>query len=387
MSATHMSPEEVDKADSLQKGGETPQQILAKLQAARAKKGRSGPSSSGVYRFLSGETYKRGVAEKRGRRSRLPPRLVQTANAERRKLIKKANNDYLVVWADIHKATKKVLRERGVLNRRVKMPSADWLARLIRASTAVRARPGKRRISRTREHQKARAAKAAVWRKYPQSFWEEEIHGYIDNKKFVRANTARAKKLMRASKVHHHLRTPAEGREPGFVLPKKDRMLIGVPSIDVTAAVAKDRIFFWHINRGKWNGQKAAEMYEKLGEALRKTWGHKRNYRVVEDGDTKGYQSSKGKAAKREQKITSWTLPPRSPGWMPLDFCLWDEIEDRVLADTKNENETKKSYEDRLRRTALNLPKHIVKNCLSKMRENIQATYDSEGKNTKSMIE
>ena len=50
---------------------------------------------------------------------------------------------------------------------------------------------------------------------------------------------------------------------------------------------------------------------------MRKRYGRKRRFRVVEDGDTKGFQSGKGVAAKQEQKIQSWKLPPRTPSWMP----------------------------------------------------------------------
>ncbi len=128
-------------------------------------------------------------------------------------------------------------------------------------------------------------------------------------------------------------------------------------------------------------------MYAKLGEALRKTWGHKRAFRVVEDGDTKGFQSSKGKEAKTDQKIESWMLPPRPLGWMPLDSCLWNEIEGRVLDKIKNVDETRKSIEARLRQTALRLPQHVVKKCLGKMKENIDATVASGGKHTMVMLD
>ena len=30
------------------------------------------------------------------------------------------------------------------------------------------------------------------------------------------------------------------------------------------------------------------------------------------------------------QKIESWQLHPRIRSWMPLDFCLWQEIEERL---------------------------------------------------------
>ena len=388
MPASHMSPEEVALMDKMLKRGDSAKVILEKLQANRDKKGETGPGKDGVYRFIAGETYQRAVEEKRGRPANLPPLLVQTANAERRKLVKKADNDYLVVWADVHAATKKVLRARGVLNRRTKMPSEDWLARLVREHTEVRARPGKRRISRTKAHELQRFEQGQRWQQHPKSFWENEIHAYLDSKHFVRAKTAKDKKLMRSTRVHHHLRTPSEGRERGFVLPKKNRILLGVPSVNVTAAVAKDRIIMWHISRGAWNGERAAEMYKVLGAALRKTWGRKRAFRVVEDGDTKGFQSSKGKRAKEAERIESWMLPPRSPGWMPLDFCLWDEIEARMYGKgAKTVGETQNAFEARLRRTALRLPKHIVRNCLKKMKANIDATVASRGQHTRAMLE
>ena len=182
--------------------------------------------------------------------------------------------------------------------------------------------------------------------------------------------------------VHHHLRRPSEGTKAAFVLPKKSRMLMGVPSVEITAAVAQDRIIMWHESPKPWNGQKAAAMYAKLGEALRNHYGPKRSYHVVEDGDTKGFQSSLGKKANADQKIKSWMLPPRSPGWMPLDFCLWDEIEMRVLQKRSHETETLSSYKKRLCLTAKRLPRNLIQNTLGKIKANIQATIDSSGHHT-----
>ena len=186
--------------------------------------------------------------------------------------------------------------------------------------------------------------------------------------------------------MHHHLRTPGEGSQKGFVLPKKGRLLLGIPSVDVTAAVAKNKIIFWHVN-STWNGAAAATMYKELGKALRKWWGKKRLFRVVEDGDTKGFQSGLGRDAKKKEKIESWTLPPRSPGWMPLDFCLWDEIEDRMLAQNITGTESKAAFMRRLRATALRLPPSVIQKCLAKMKENIEATVESKGSNTVALLE
>ena len=78
-----------------------------------------------------------------------------------------------------------------------------------------------------------------------------------------------------------------------------------------------------------------------------------RVFRVVEDGDKKGFQSGLGKEAKAEQKMQSWMLPPRSPALMPLDFCLWSEIEERTLKNTGGDQETRSQYAACLRPTAL----------------------------------
>ena len=62
MAASRMSRKEIDAMDDMNKRGKTPQDILAKFQAAWDRKGESGPSKDGVYRFLRGRTYKRGAA-------------------------------------------------------------------------------------------------------------------------------------------------------------------------------------------------------------------------------------------------------------------------------------------------------------------------------------
>ena len=78
---------------------------------------------------------------------------------------------------------------------------------------------------------------------------------------------------MRATRVTHHLRTPSEGTEAGFVLPKRNHMLLGVPSIEIAAAVAYNRAIMWHVSEKPWNGAEAAVMCAELGKALRKFHG------------------------------------------------------------------------------------------------------------------
>lgn len=382
MGASKLSEAEIDRVDSMQKAGRTPKQILSTLQRNRARRGGTGPGSTAVYDFLAGATHERGAEETRGRTAKMPRRLISTAAAARRRLIKNADNEWLVTWEDVHKETKKELKRTKLLKRGTRMPSEDWLARQVRAKSAVRARPPKRRLARTEKHEKQRFVQAGKWLRHSRDFWYNGVHCYIDNKRFLLCRTAKHKKLARSTRIKHHLRLPSEGGDQGFVVPKTGHMLLGVPSVEITAAVAKNRIIFWYVNQARWCGKQAVIMYTALGKALRKEYPTASSFTVVEDGDTKGYKSNLGLEAKKKEKIKTMTLPPRSPGMMPLDYCLWDEIEDRVLEKEVPDDETKQQYMQRLRMTALRLPQDLVKNTVMRMKANIKATKDSKGKNT-----
>ena len=132
-----------------------------------------------------------------------------------------------------------------------------------------------------------------------------------------------------------------------------------------------------------FGASEAEAMYADLGKALRKVWGPKRKFRVVEDGDRKGFQSGKGKDEKKAQKIESWGLPVRTPEWMPLDFSLWAEIEERVLGNHNYTDETAKAYKARVRRVAATLSRPMVKRVLARVPEQIVATDEAKGKHLK----
>ena len=76
MSVPKLSDKEIVRMDDMQKAGESPKDILFKLQRDRARKGMSGPGHTAVYDFLSGKTHRRDADESRGRPSKVPPRLV-----------------------------------------------------------------------------------------------------------------------------------------------------------------------------------------------------------------------------------------------------------------------------------------------------------------------
>jgi hypothetical protein len=196
---------------------------------------------------------------------------------------------------------------------------------------------------------KKRYLRALLWQKKPLRFWTDKT--FIDNKKFVIPATEAQRKQLLQSKCIGHLRTPQEGTTKGFTKAKTNHCFIG-KSVDITAAVTSTRIIVFHENKKRWCGAVAAEMYKGvLKPALVKHRGEKRHHVIVEDGDPAGYQSSRGKRAKKEAKIKSLVLPPRTPQWMPLDFSVWNEIERKVLQSCTG-RVSKKAYVAKLKRAA-----------------------------------
>ena len=92
-----------------------------------------------------------------------------------------------------------------------------------------------------------------------------------------------------------HLRTKAEGLKRGFAKPRDQHSWQGLPSVTVTAMGARDKFIWWHYQGKSWSRQDAADTYQgPMLRALRRFWGERRMYRVVDDGDRKGNQSKKG---------------------------------------------------------------------------------------------
>ena len=381
--APHLEAKELVAADRMFRAGDAKPDILLKLRQARQRRGLPGPGKTAVYEYLAGNTHNYHADETRGRKATLMPKALHVLDKVRCRLQRDASNEHVVTWEDIRSEGVKELRKKGLWSARKPLCTAKTMAKHFRATLKVTKRPARARIARTSGEEDRRLRRAEVWERRPASWWSDEIHAYIDNKTFVVPMTEQEKKRHRQSKVTYHLRKAQEGGDPDYIVPKTKRMLTGMQSIEVTAAVARGGIIMWYVVPTKWSGEAAVAMYKKLGEALRRKWGPRTSYRVVEDGDRKGYQSAMGKAAKRDESIVSWTLPPRTPQWMPLDFCLWNEIEQRALKAQVARKETKKQYAGRLRRVAMGLPSEIVNNCLASMQQRIKDTVAAKGRHTR----
>ena len=118
-------------------------------------------------------------------------------------------------------------------------------------------------------------------------------------------------------------------------------------------------------------------------KALRRTWGKRKGYTIVEDGDRKGNTSGWGNKAKKECGITAMTLPPRTFALMPLDYSIWKQIEDLMLETEPTGRESKAAFLARLKKCAQSLPKGAISKQIGRMKGNIQGIIDAGGYHAK----
>ena len=369
---TQLTLQERAILETLLRSKTSPTDALAKINKSRVNKGIAETTLSTISRFFSGVTHKRGRSERRGRPSSLTKSDISTLDKARMKLLKQADGRRPVTYNDIQE-------EAGFQGSCSSRTVQDALRGI-----GVRMRAPRRKVFLTAEDAKRRLKVAKAWVKRPAQFWSTGIHAYVDNKSFPLPLTPAQKAKLQRSVVTGHLRKASEGLSPCCTKPKERHSFLGIPSATITAAVAKDRVIVWDVVKSQWNGAAAAKMYTgPLSFALKKAWAPKRRYTIVEDGDRKGNQSSKGLAAKQKAKIRAMTLPPRTPSWMPLDYAIWQEIDKRMNGSAPSMVETKAEFLARLEKTARGLPKAFIRKVLARMKGNIKAVIDAGGYHAK----
>ena len=130
----------------------------------------------------------------------------------------------------------------------------------------------------------------------------------------------------------------------------------------------------------RWNGSVAAATYRgPIARALRRGRGDKASYRVLEDNDPTGYKSKAAVEAKRLLSIRPLNFPRYSPDLNPMDYFLWSEVQRRMALQDAPKRETAEEYKQRLRRTAMNIPKAVIKKAIADMRSRARAVVAAKG--------
>lgn len=342
----------------------TPMEALLSINKKRARACIEETTKATLYRYINGETHRRGRREARGRKplcSKADARKLDTA---RKALIKKRKG----------RVTHDAVQAAAGLGKKFCKRVAQNALRQI----GVRYRRPREKIYLSEDDAKNRLATCKPWTKRPASYWTSKA--YFDCKQWPLPLTKKQRTHFQQTTVSGHLRKASEGVSKGFTKPRQKHAWIGMPSVGIAALVNKNRIIMWHVLKTRWNGATAAKLYKgPLLGALKRAYGKKQSYTIIEDGDRKGNQSRAGIAAKREAKIRAITLPPRTPSLMPLDYKLWQVIGARMQQHSVRGKETKEAYLARLEKTARGLPRSLVGKCVSRMKGNVQAIVDAKG--------
>ena len=105
--APHLKPDELDFVHELYaKKQKKILDVYEKLKQRRARRGVAMPHLTAFRKALKGETFKRGRVETRGRKKLLTRKKLQRINTCRKELIKKANGEKEIRWADVLKAAR-----------------------------------------------------------------------------------------------------------------------------------------------------------------------------------------------------------------------------------------------------------------------------------------
>ena len=370
----HMTIHEQEKVKKMTgHSKKTGAEAVRKLNQLRLARGEEPLEHTAVYRFIQGQTHKKSVRENRGRANKsLTKKDVRRLQQARRHLIKSADGEKRITW-------QMVLDEAALAD-----PPCLRIVQDTMRKQQVRFRHPRNKIALDNEDAKERLRVGRRWMRKPKAFWIKKVHGYYDNKAFPLPLSPKQRKKLRQTRVIGHLRTPGEGVEQGFTKPRTAHSLIGVPSVTISALVAKNRVVMWHVVEGPWNGRKAADIYQgPMLKSLRRVWGKKRSFTIVEDGDRKGNQSNKGVNAKKSVHIKAMKLPPRTPCWMPLDYAIWDRIMKKVLDSAPEGRESKKEFLARLKKCAMSLPKSWVAAQIGRMKELIKGVVSAKGYHSK----
>ena len=365
-----LSKKELDRIFQRSAKGDTPVEIHQKLVKSRQVRRETGPDLTTVRRSLRGHTHQRGRKENRGAKVLLTAVQLQRLNTKRKELIRRAEKQSEVHLDDVMTAA------------RIDHVAPPTVSRHFKKKFGVQWRPPRSEPLRDAGVEKERVRICKQWKHFPNSYFESQLDGIMDNKQWDIVITKKGKAYKKMTKVRGHLRTRAEGIKKDFTKPKSSKGNRVNPggAVSVCCVVINCKVKVWEYLASPWCGDVAAKLYKgPVIKALRKHRGAKAVYRILEDNDPTGYKSRAGKAAKKAVGIKPIEFPRYSPDLNPLDFSLWSEIEERMTKGTPGGPENAEEYKRRLRRTALRSPKTFVQAPVATIKAKAAEVVQAEG--------
>ena len=226
---------------------------------------------------------------------------------------------------------------------------------------------------------------AKKYARMPREWWLQSVHLHLDNHTFKVATTGKGRKLLAKRRVRGVYRQAGKSLQPAHVKPSaKQHLSLGAKGILKAGGIGGGQVLVWHTINGSWSGSEAAHLYtDVVKPALRKRYPRTKRFSVLEDNDPTGNKSKKGLEAKRCARIEVFRIPKRSPDLNVMDYAVWSEVERRMRAQEQKwratKHETREAFELRLDRTARNLPKSYINNCIMDLQRRCKRLRDEEG--------
>ena len=367
--APHLSASELDVVTSGVAKKKSAAEILKIIIKGRKKV--DAPKVWAIRRAMAGVTHKRGKVETRGRPRKMTDAQATRLFHTRGDLLAKAKGERYVAFKEIARKA------------RVPAVHATTVARYLRPF-GVAWRRMREKPPRSTVHEEDRKTVCCAWRKKPATFWTDQVDLIIDAKKFALPGNDAVARRLRQQRVCGALRTRQEGLNSGLTKPSMTKHKFNPGGhVHILAGICGDKVVLWEEIQGKWCGERAEEMYSgPIKEALKKARPGKRSWLIMEDNDPAGFKSSRGRNAKAANKMKTMDQPPYSPDLNPLDFSIWSAIQTKALS-LRRAKEKGATYKARLRRTALTLPKAMVRKAVQSIRSRAQAIFEADGKNIK----
>ena len=345
-------------------------EIHRRVATHRTPRGQEAPDITTVRRALKGMTFKRATVETRGRKRSLTPINLKTLDATRKRLITKADGEYEVHWDDIADASRVPAGHRTTAARRMNAAGYD-----------VKWRTPRLKPARTEIDDAERKRICGVLKEKPATFWTDVVDAYIDLKDWAIPRSIRGQQHLNRRKVRKHLRTKTEGLKRGFTKTDKRKHRVNTgPSVKLCAAIIGCKVRVWHYLPKTWNKEAAVNLYKKvLAPTLRRHRGVKPRYTILEDNDPTGFKAAAAVATKAALKIVPLEYPVYSPDMNPCDYALWDEVERSMAKQVTPDGEIVDGFKARLRRTAMGLPKAVVKKIVAGMKRRTGEIYAKNG--------
>ena len=321
-----------------------------------------------IYEALD-STWK---AAKRGPKDKLTKKhvnlLVRTAKA----MIQKAKGRKEITLA--------------MIMRRAKIKACEKCARKSLQKRNIRFRKMRSKPLLTKDDIKDRYHFSIKYKGKSRAWWRSHVQMHWDLKQFAVYPTEKTRAFGAQREIRGAYRQPSQGLDEAYVVaPKHLKYNTGVRAAKIAGGVGKGRILLWHEVGRKWNGKVAADLYQgPVHDALHNAFPRKRSFKMLEDNDPTGFKSTAAKKAKRDAKISVFSIPKRSPDLSVMDYAIWKEISRKMRAQElrfkKAKRETRAEFLGRLRRTALSLPCSFVNKAIGNMRERCHRLYAAKGR-------